>query len=453
MFRSFIIAIFIITASALCAVAEFYPTTMLAEVFGSSSNTACLDAYAGIDTLHNNYHNGEFISARYYSESDELSNPDAEARVAYYDVNLFPTVIFNGIQTVLGNGVGVSDGSVYTNILQPKLFTASPLKIAITSFSGASGIIQARVTMVSPTYALVNQSFRFLLLDNNVSATATHVVREVITQPITLTGAGSFLDFTATFTTVPSLNRPEYWAAAIVQLDNRSIIQAASTLTQPDYQIRAAMSFSPAITAPANYNYTSLPVYFFNTGLADSYTIRLVRDDAPADWYFNYCSESGECYPGDVPNPFTLAAGDTIGFHLNLLIGGSGTGSFHFLVESTHTAPYLVPFTYQTGTANEDPSLPTADITMLQNFPNPFNGNTTLRVSAKQATQTVEIAIFNSKGQKVKTFCLANLNKGTNDIVWDGTDKDGKQLPQGIYFSQINGVGKTQTRKLLLLSE
>jgi hypothetical protein len=453
MFRSFIIAIFIITASALCAVADFYPTTMLAEVFGSSSNPACLDAYAGIDTLHSNYHNGEFISARYYSQSDDLSNIDSEARVEYYNVNLFPTVIFNGIQTVLGNGVGVSDGSVYTNILQPRLFTASPLKIAITGFNGSSGIINARVTMMSPTYALVNQSFRFLLLENNVYATATHVVREVITQPITLSGAGNYLDFTATFTSVPPGSRPEYWAAAIVQLDNRSIIQTASTLAQPEYQIRAAMSFSPAIIAPANYNYTSQPIYFFNTGLADNYTIRLIKDDGPEDWYFNYCSENGECYPGSVPNPFTLAAGDTIGFHLNLLIGSSGIGNFHFEVESPNIAPYMVPFTYQTGTSNEDPYLPTADIRMLQNFPNPFSGSTTLRVSAKQAAMAVDITIYNSRGQKVKTFNLNKLNKGMNELVWSGTDNNGKQLPQGIYFSQINGIGDTQIRKMLLLSE
>jgi hypothetical protein len=453
MYRILTIILFVTIASVVWAVPDYCPTTVIAEELVSTTSAASADAFAGIGVLQGNFNRGEFIGARYYSESGALSNDFSEDRIDYYDVTSFPTVKFNGNLTVNGGGPNVADGKAYMTALQTKVYKASPIKIEILSFNSTTGAIHARVTMLSSTYSLSSQSFRFVLLQDDVNDDATNVVREVITQPITMNGLNSTLDFTATFTSLPPLSRLIFWAAAFVQLDDKQIIQAASTLTQPSYQIRAVMPFNPVIVDSANYNYTSPTIHFYNSGLAQDYTIKLLRDDTPDDWYLNYCSENGECYVGSYPNPFTLAAGDTVGFHLNLLIGGSGIGSFHFLVESANMEPYILPFIYQTpDTPNNDPSLPIPGIALLQNYPNPFSGETTLQVFAKQPAKSATIDIFNAKGQLVRSLNTGSLNKGLSQVTWNGLNTEGKRLPQGIYFSRINIAGNYHTQKMLMLN-
>ncbi len=453
MFRSIIITFFIIIVSVLCAEANFYPTTILAEEFGTTIVPACSDAYAGIDVLHNQYHNGEFISARYYVNSAGLSNADSEARFGFYDLEFYPEVIFSGTQIVSGSGTNIANGSLYLDAISSKKFAASPIKMNITNFNPTTGAVSARVTMRSNDYALNNQTIRFLLIENNVSLAATNVVRSVLSQPITLTGLDNFLNFSATFTVLPAWNINNLWAAAFVQLNDNTIIQSASTLVQPEYQIRAAMQFNPDIVDYPNINYTSPMVGFYNTGLADNYTIKLIKDSGPDDWYFNYCGGE-ECYPGNIPHPFSLAAGDTVNFHLNLLIGSAGTGSLHFIVESPNIEPYIIPFTYTaTDTYNDDPYLPSADVRLLQNFPNPFAESTNLRIYAKQPVKIADIDIFNSKGQKVNTIPMNALKKGINEMSWNGFGNNKQKLPQGIYFYRVNGTGAKLSGKMLILNK
>ena len=454
MFRSFIIVFFIVMASVIWAVPDYYPTTVIAEELVNTTSAGCSDAFAGIDVLHNQFGAGEFISARYYSNSGALSNPYTENRVSYYNVSTFPTVKFNGTQTSIGGGANILNGSTYRNLLRAKLYLSSPIQLQIADFNSESGDIRVRATMKSSTYAITNQSLRFILLQNDVSGTATQVVREVISQPITLSGANEFVELTANFTSIVPDSRLEYWAAAIVQLDDKTIIQAASSLAQPQYQIRAVMPFNPTIVDSANYNFTSPTVYFYNTGLTENFTIKLINDGTPNDWYLNYCSENGECYVGSYPNPFTLAAGDTIGFHLNLMIGGSGIGSFYFLVESPNMEPYKVPFTYATpDTPNHDSYLPATEISLMQNYPNPFGNATSLKIFSQQASKPLTIDIFNVKGQLVRQINTGNLNKGISEITWNGKNSKGDRVPQGLYFSSVMVNGKTQTQKMLVLNK
>lgn len=453
MFRSLIFITILLLAATLSALPDFYPTTMIAEDFGATWCVAGTDAHAGIDVLHNNYHNGEFISLRYYSQSGDLSNQIIEDRLSYYNIDFLPTVIFNGTQAVSGGGANIIDGSTYTNIIQSKIYSASPIQIGNVTFNNQTGAATARVTMVSSTFVLSNQSLRFILIENDVTTEATKVVRSILSQPVSLSGEGSFQDFSATFAISPAYNPANLWLVVIVQLDDHTIIQSASTLTQPTYQIRAAMQFSPTIIDSANINYTSETVWFYNLGQADNYTLRLLPDNNPADWYLNYCNETGGCFPGDIPNPFSLAAGEIIGFHLNLLVGNSGISTFHFIVESPNISPYIVPFTYQTeDTPNDDQFIPEANVQLLQNYPNPFTNETTFSLFTRQTSQPVEIEIFNPKGQKVQVLNTGILKTGTSTITWNGTDLNGRKLPQGIYYTRIRNDNKSKTIKMLIMN-
>ncbi|MCD4818458.1 MAG: T9SS type A sorting domain-containing protein [Candidatus Cloacimonetes bacterium] len=105
-----------------------------------------------------------------------------------------------------------------------------------------------------------------------------------------------------------------------------------------------------------------------------------------------------------------------------------------------------------TGSGFDDPELSIAKA-HLSNFPNPFNPTTTIsfNLTAKDA-KNAKLEIFNTKGQKVRTFSNLQINKSPNQqIVWNGTDDNSQPVCSGIYFYRIQTTDFTETKKCLLL--
>jgi len=87
----------------------------------------------------------------------------------------------------------------------------------------------------------------------------------------------------------------------------------------------------------------------------------------------------------------------------------------------------------------------------LRNYPNPFNPSTNISFSVPK-TDEVDIAIYNIKGQKVKTVLRDRILAGTHTIAWDGNDSNGKNVASGVYFCKLKiGNLKSITNKMLLL--
>ncbi len=99
---------------------------------------------------------------------------------------------------------------------------------------------------------------------------------------------------------------------------------------------------------------------------------------------------------------------------------------------------------------SEEYSVP--KITELQNnFPNPFNPETTIFFSTSENTENVQIKIYNLTGQKVRTLLDENLLAGWHSVIWDGKDDEGKLVGSGIYFSRMTAGSFVQTKKMMLL--
>jgi hypothetical protein len=89
----------------------------------------------------------------------------------------------------------------------------------------------------------------------------------------------------------------------------------------------------------------------------------------------------------------------------------------------------------------------------LHNYPNPFNPSTTISFSLdSEIAENVELVIYNLKGQKVKKFTFPNENLGTSEqnVVWNGTDDNGKSVSSGIYFYKLRSGNFEQTKKMIL---
>ena len=85
-----------------------------------------------------------------------------------------------------------------------------------------------------------------------------------------------------------------------------------------------------------------------------------------------------------------------------------------------------------------------------QNFPNPFNSQTTIRYTLDRA-QEVELKIYTLTGQHVATLVSGHRSAGRYVLHWDGRDGQGRLLASGLYLYQLRAGSERQTRKLLLV--
>ncbi|MGH1365981.1 MAG: LamG-like jellyroll fold domain-containing protein [Calditrichia bacterium] len=89
-------------------------------------------------------------------------------------------------------------------------------------------------------------------------------------------------------------------------------------------------------------------------------------------------------------------------------------------------------------------------IVLAQNFPNPFNPETTIRFQLKNSTD-VRLEVFNTLGQKVATLVDSKHNAGEHTIVWDATNSAGRKVASGLYLYRLTAEGFVQTRKMVVL--
>ena len=90
------------------------------------------------------------------------------------------------------------------------------------------------------------------------------------------------------------------------------------------------------------------------------------------------------------------------------------------------------------------------EFSLGQNYPNPFNPITQMEYSLPQSSKVV-ISIYNVLGQEIKTLVNKEQDYGYHSVSWDGTDRLGKSVASGVYFTQMRSDGFSQSKKMLLL--
>lgn len=61
----------------------------------------------------------------------------------------------------------------------------------------------------------------------------------------------------------------------------------------------------------------------------------------------------------------------------------------------------------------------------------------TLNFSVSEEAAQVAVDIFDSTGAKVTTLTLSNQSSGNNQVIWNGRDGEGKEVPSGAYTFQV----------------
>jgi hypothetical protein len=106
-------------------------------------------------------------------------------------------------------------------------------------------------------------------------------------------------------------------------------------------------------------------------------------------------------------------------------------------------------FAGPTRVGDEHSMLPT-ESELLQNFPNPFNAQTSIQFRVG-GTYTVQLSIYSSIGQRVRTLVNEVLPSGAYRVRWDGSDSNGHEVASGVYLYRLTVGQYMSTRKLVVL--
>ncbi|MDD3103182.1 MAG: chitobiase/beta-hexosaminidase C-terminal domain-containing protein [Candidatus Cloacimonetes bacterium] len=98
---------------------------------------------------------------------------------------------------------------------------------------------------------------------------------------------------------------------------------------------------------------------------------------------------------------------------------------------------------------NEDPTLSPAQISLIGNYPNPFNPETTIQFQMEKAAP-VQVTIYNQKGQIVKSYAV-QATQGINNLHWNGMDDSGKAVSSGVYYFRLKSGSYSSTKKMVLM--
>lgn len=114
------------------------------------------------------------------------------------------------------------------------------------------------------------------------------------------------------------------------------------------------------------------------------------------------------------------------------------------------TAPEMGAFeSVLTVGVEEMAHLPT-EMTLKQNFPNPFNPSTQISYALNR-TAEVSLDIYDIQGHHVLNLASGIQQAGNHLTHWNGTDIAGKQMGSGVYLYRLVSNGITTTRTMMLL--
>ena len=150
-----------------------------------------------------------------------------------------------------------------------------------------------------------------------------------------------------------------------------------------------------------------------------------------------------------MPNINNIISLDSNFITEGILMTYTGTGQ---LIEA-HTATNMgvkvnSVIDISTDIAENPDNLPT-EFALYNNYPNPFNIETTIKFDLPRASE-VSFEIINILGQTV--YNVTNrYSAGSHTIYWDGTTNSGQTAGSGVYYYRITARDFVSSKKMILL--
>jgi hypothetical protein len=389
----------------------------------------CPGAAMGADDLVTN---GKDVAVVEYHNGDTFTNDASNARNTYYNITGFPTAFFDGTNSFVGGSHTLSNYQYYLPMYEAAIPLMSPFYIALTgTFDGSLLNVNATIDRFAriSTDPLV---LHFAITESAIQIAwqgQTHL--EFVERAMLPDFNGSVIDVDEDLTqTIPltatinsAWNVPNLDLVAFIQNPATKVIYAGFVM--PLINLAEGYTAYPPQTLSAVHNGSHVDLSWTFPAVSNGLSGYLIYRD---DTLIYTMTRLGTNQYSDVAIP---------GEHTYLIKALFGPS----VSVASNTASVTV--------GNNDPvAVPGAHL--MGSYPNPFSQNTSIRYEMMKDAK-VSLAVYNVKGQLVRTLESGLKAAGNHEIVWDGKDNHGNQMASGIYIYQFNTGNVKQTQKAILL--
>ena len=248
--------------------------------------------------------------------------------------------------------------------------------------------------------------------------------------------------------------------------DNAGMFNPSDTLAAEglrDIEVKDNTYFWPSAVTSfwSNYNDTASNS-IITPGWMNERTVAMFADDET----YPHLEESGNT--NSYPNHMAMidadllygTSGNDIGFFDYFLQVRSGTAATDVwgygytevdtsVLDWTPTWP-LPEASYTVGIDDDNANPVPDNYTLSSNYPNPFNPTTTIDYSLS-SNEEVTLAIYNIRGELVKTLTSRFHKAGRYSAVWHGKNNLGEKVGSGIYIYSLTSPQGTISKRLVLL--
>jgi hypothetical protein len=192
----------------------------------------------------------------------------------------------------------------------------------------------------------------------------------------------------------------------------------------------------------ANVSFIYNPTYVWNNSyILDSDKIQFLNGSISAqsaspwdDW--SLCVSAG---------PYDLSPGDSAIFAV-VILGGEGVSDIQANYDSAAARyPPAVAVAEKPGRERES-----SIFAISKTFPEPFSSSVMIEYTVPRAG-LISLNVYDVSGRKIRVIDAGKKEPGIHTIVWNGTTKEGKPVPSGVYFCRLIVDGREQqiTKKIL----
>ncbi|NWF89587.1 MAG: T9SS type A sorting domain-containing protein [Ignavibacteriaceae bacterium] len=192
---------------------------------------------------------------------------------------------------------------------------------------------------------------------------------------------------------------------------------------------------------PLSDNFKSLGVfiYYDEYWLGDTIFYNMLTHNSFDSLFITDPNDPNVDSPVLIPayNSRVIATGDSVVIYFAIAYGKNEEAMLASLEEAQQK--------YNQLTAVETESNIPSEYALEQNFPNPFNPETSIKFSIPQR-EYVSVVVYNNLGQEVATAVSQEFEAGSYRLKFEGTE-----LSSGVYFYTIKAGNFVQTKKMVLM--
>jgi hypothetical protein len=94
---------------------------------------------------------------------------------------------------------------------------------------------------------------------------------------------------------------------------------------------------------------------------------------------------------------------------------------------------------------NEKPANTPAQLSLTQNYPNPFSATTNIEYGIPNEGY-ITLNVYNALGEEVATLVNGNVTVGTHNVLFDASG-----LPGGVYFYKVSAGESILMNKMFIV--